>query len=194
MSAHARRRRAHRRARGGASSRWIVACTAMFLLAMALAVGFLLHDPNASVGGAGVEAEANAAAADHALPLVIVHKSPGCVCCGRWIAHLREAGFAVDIRDGTVAAARARLGVPPGVLSCHTSEVDGYFVEGHVPADDIRRLLAERPAARGIALPGMPLGSPGMDAAPAQQIGYQVLLITPDGGRDTFSSHPPAGR
>jgi len=99
-----------------------------------------------------------------AAPEVLVHKSPTCGCCTVWIDHLKAAGFAVRaVETHDLAAVRARLGVPPSLASCHTAVVQGYVVEGHVPAATVRRLLAEAPPARGIAVPGMPIGSPGME-------------------------------
>lgn len=100
------------------------------------------------------------------LAAMTVYKSPTCSCCAKWVDHVRDAGFTVTARD-TTEAALARIkqahGVAPDKQSCHTAIVDGYVIEGHVPADDIRRLLAERPAILGLAAPGMPRGSPGME-------------------------------
>lgn len=95
---------------------------------------------------------------------VTVYKSPTCDCCTSWIQHLRANGFTILARDlGDVGEVKAQLGVRPDLASCHTAVVDGYVIEGHVPADLIRRLLAERPAVKGLAVPGMPVGSPGME-------------------------------
>lgn len=107
---------------------------------------------------------------------VVVYLSPTCSCCSRWVQHLRDAGLRVEVRNENMSELKARLGIPPDLASCHTATVGGYVIEGHVPAADIRRLLAERPRARGLAAPGMPLGSPGME-----QVGrvnpYEVLLF-----------------
>lgn len=124
-----------------------------------------------------------------AAPLIHVVKSPSCGCCNSWIAHLRRAGFqvrATDVADVTPIA--RRLGVPDDLRSCHTAAVGGYAIEGHVPAGDIRRLLRERPAAAGLAVPGMPLGSPGMDHGGAREP-YRVILFTRAGRRTVFASH-----
>lgn len=101
--------------------------------------------------------------------LVRVYKSPTCGCCGLWEAHMRAAGFRVESHPvPDVTAIKRSAGVPPELWSCHTALVEGYAVEGHVPASDVKRLLAERPRARGVAVPGMPAGSPGMEQGAAQ--------------------------
>ncbi len=98
------------------------------------------------------------------LPRIITHKSATCGCCGRWATRMREAGYAVEeIVEADMQAVKARLGVPEKLASCHTAELDGYIIEGHVPAQAIERLLKERPRALGLAAPGMPMGSPGME-------------------------------
>jgi len=97
------------------------------------------------------------------LPRITVTRDPSCGCCGNWVTHVRAAGFPVTVIEAAdLAPLKARLGVPGALSSCHTAEVGGYVVEGHVPAGAIRRLLAERPRATGLAVPGMPVGSPGM--------------------------------
>ncbi len=139
---------------------------------------------------AGREAAAPAGNLDQsgAAALVRVHSSPTCGCCEKWVDHMRESGFQVEIDDtDALAPIKERLGVPYGLGSCHTAEVDGYFIEGHVPAADVRRLLAERPAAKGLAVPGMPLGSPGMEAARSES--YRVLLVDHDGQEHVFAEH-----
>lgn len=120
---------------------------------------------------------------------VLVHKSPTCSCCSGWVEHLRAAGFVVQVDDtDALDPIKTRLGVPADKAACHTAEVGGYFIEGHVPADDIRRLLAEKPAARGLALPGMPMGSPGM-GEPGSGPAYTVELIAADGSSQPFQQH-----
>jgi hypothetical protein len=126
-------------------------------------------------------------------PPVAVWKSPTCGCCNDWITHLEENGFQVQRHDTGNASARVRLGVPPGLGSCHTAEVAGYALEGHVPAREVRRLLAERPAdVIGLAVPGMPLGSPGMDgpAYGGRRDPYEVLLVRKDGSTVPYQSYP----
>jgi hypothetical protein len=116
-------------------------------------------------------------------------KSPSCGCCNDWVAHLRRAGFRVRITDvADVTPTARRLGVPDDLRSCHTASVGGYAIEGHVPAADIRRLLAQRPAAAGLAVPGMPMGSPGMEHGAMRQP-YQVILFTRAGRRTVFARH-----
>jgi hypothetical protein len=129
-------------------------------------------------------------AADAALPLVIVHNDPNCGCCGAWISHLRAAGFPVEVRDsGDLIPIKEQFGVPADKRSCHTAEVGGYFVEGHVPAADIKRLLAEKPDAKGLAVPGMPAGSPGMASPDGTVQPYTVELIARDGSSSVFAQH-----
>lgn len=122
------------------------------------------------------------------LPRVEVYKSATCGCCERWVEHMRQAGFAVGTHDiADVPAQRARLGMPKGLGACHTAVVGDYVVEGHVPAADVKRLLAQRPQALGLAVPGMPNGSPGMEAP--NPTTYDVLLVGRDGAVRTFATH-----
>lgn len=121
---------------------------------------------------------------------VTVYKSPTCGCCSKWVRHLEENGFSVethDVRD--VAPMKRANGVPERLSSCHTAFVGGYVVEGHVPASDVKRLLAERPAVSGLAVPGMPEGSPGMEGPNPER--YRVLAFGPEGRVEVFSSHGP---
>jgi len=123
--------------------------------------------------------------------IIKVVKSPTCGCCGAWEEHLRADGFTVEshaIPDEELWDIKARFGLTDETSSCHTGLIDGYLVEGHVPATDIRRLLAERPAARGITVPGMPMGSPGMEMGGDVEP-YDTLLINPDGSTEVFESH-----
>jgi hypothetical protein len=121
-------------------------------------------------------------------PKVTVYKSPTCGCCTQWISHLRKDGFEVEPVDvNDLGGVKSMSGIQPEQASCHTAKIDGYVIEGHVPAGDIRRLLAERPDAGGLAVPGMPMGSPGMDSPNPQH--YQVLLIGRDGSTQVFAEH-----
>lgn len=116
------------------------------------------------------------------LPRAVVFRNPTCGCCHKWVAHLEANGFVTSVRDTTaMQAVKARLGVPENLAACHTAEIGGYVIEGHVPADAIHRLLAEKPKAAGLAVPGMPIGSPGMEG-PDPQV-YDVILFGPDGQR-----------
>src|SRR5690606_28343701 len=111
---------------------------------------------------------------------ITVYKSPTCQCCELWLRHMRRAGFEVTEENvPDVAAIKAEHGVPRTLASCHTTLVGGYVVEGHVPADLVVRLLDERPAVAGLAVPGMPVGSPGMEGIGRQP--YEVLTFTSDG-------------
>jgi len=125
-----------------------------------------------------------------ALPLVIVHKNESCGCCRLWVKHLQDAGFTVEVRnEDNLNPIKERVGVPLGHGSCHTAEVGGYFVEGHVPAADIRRLLIEKPKAKGLVLPGMPLGSPGMEVPSGEVQRYVVSLVGTDGAPRPYAQH-----
>ena len=121
-------------------------------------------------------------------PTITVYKSPTCGCCGEWIEHLQQDGFdvrPVDVTD--LRPVKSQAGITPAQASCHTARVGDYVIEGHVPAGDIRRLLQEHPKARGLTVPGMPLGAPGMEAPNPQH--YQVLLIGEDGSTSVFAEH-----
>ncbi len=120
---------------------------------------------------------------------VVVYKSPTCGCCSKWIDHLKQAGFTVESHDeAAMSLVKTRLGVPEALASCHTATVNGYVIEGHVPAEDIRQLLAQRPQAIGIAVPGMPIGSPGMEAGDRVDA-YQTLLFDSQGLTSVFRQH-----
>ncbi|WP_112322177.1 DUF411 domain-containing protein [Oceanibium sediminis] len=127
-----------------------------------------------------------------AAPLrVEIYKSPTCGCCTAWADHMTQAGFATDTRDveqDMLWAIKERSGITPELGSCHTAFVEGYVIEGHVPADDIQRLLAERPDALGLAVPGMPIGSPGMEMG-GQVDAFDTLLVLRDGTTDVFQRH-----
>jgi hypothetical protein len=118
-----------------------------------------------------------AAAPSLTMAKITVHKTPWCGCCTGWSAHLREAGYDVtEIKHEDLAPIKARLGVPVALESCHTAEVEGYAIEGHVPVADITTLLARRPKALGLAVPGMPMGSPGMERG-VERDAYDVMLF-----------------
>ena len=123
-----------------------------------------------------------------AAEVVTVVKSPYCGCCEKWVEHLRQNGFAVEIQDVTdVPAARRKLGMPDQYASCHTAKIGKYLIEGHVPATDIRRLLKERPTVVGLAVPSMPPGSPGMESD--RPVPYQTLVVQRDGSARVFARH-----
>ncbi|WP_140426124.1 DUF411 domain-containing protein [Acidovorax sp. Root275] len=122
---------------------------------------------------------------------VEVWKDPNCGCCQDWVDHMQANGFAVKVHATGNNAVRARLGLPQKLGSCHTALVGGYVVEGHVPASDVRKLLQQKPKALGLAVPGMPVGSPGMDGAVYgdRRDPYDVLLVAHDGSTRVFNSY-----
>jgi hypothetical protein len=119
-------------------------------------------------------------------PVITVHKDPTCGCCSGWVQHLQKAGFVTKVFDTTdIDAVKKRLGVPDDLAACHTAEVAGYVIEGHVPAAALKLFLAEKPNAIGLAVPGMPIGSPGMEGGRPEK--YDVVLFGPDGRRTYVS-------
>ena len=129
-------------------------------------------------------------AVDPALPKVLVDRDPGCGCCEVWVGHMREAGFEVELRDSPdMAALKTQLGIPDTKQACHTTQIDGYVFEGHVPAEDIKRFLAEKPKAKGLVVPGMPLGSPGMEVPGTQPRPYTVERLEADGSTTPYAEH-----
>jgi hypothetical protein len=119
-----------------------------------------------------------------ALPKIVVTKDPTCGCCDGWVDHLRASGFTAEVLESSeINRLKIRLGVPQDLASCHTAEVDGYIIEGHVPAPAITRLLADRPQAKGLAVPGMPVGSPGMEVEGTAPETYEVILFGSSGQR-----------
>ncbi len=164
---------------------WLAGATrAAVAGALAGAAGALR--PAAAAAGVGAQAPTQ--------PLALtVYKDPNCGCCEQWVTHMAAAGFRPAVHDvSDLAAVKARLGVPAALHSCHTAVVGGVVVEGHVPAADVRRFLRERPrvgraAARGLAVPGMPAGSPGMEGPPPER--YAVLAFAAGGATTRFASH-----
>ena len=132
-------------------------------------------------------------AAKAAAPTAVeVWKDPECGCCKDWVDHLQANGFQVKVHESGNNAVRARLGLPQKLGSCHTALVGGYLIEGHVPASDVRALLLQKPDALGLAVPGMPIGSPGMDgpAYGGRKDAYAVLLVARDGSTRVFKNYP----
>ena len=120
---------------------------------------------------------------------ITVYKDPNCGCCGQWVEHVTAAGFMVTVHDtADLGRIKTEFGVPEALQACHTAMVSGYVVEGHVPAAEIKRLLAERPKARGLAVPGMPMGSPGMEQGSDREP-YDVVLFQQDGTSTIFARH-----
>lgn len=127
-------------------------------------------------------------------PLIEVWKSPTCGCCQAWVDHLQASGFEVRVTEvAGPAEVREKLGMPSRFGSCHTARVQGYVLEGHVPAREIQRLLKERPAALGLAVPGMPVGSPGMEVGDRRDA-YDVLLVTRQGESSVYQRYHASGR
>src|SRR6218665_1436751 len=139
---------------------------------------------------------ASGAGMARAASAMAVWKAPDCGCCQHWVQHMQANGFELAVHDSGNNAVRARLGLPQKWRSCHTALIDGYVVEGHVPASDVRALLRQRPKALGLAVPGMPRGSPGMDGPEygRRHTPYGVLLIAPDGSARVFNRHPAPGQ
>lgn len=121
-------------------------------------------------------------------PTITVYKDPSCGCCKAWIEHLKKNGYTVVAKDTPdMSEIKRTLGVPDAVTSCHTGVVNGYLIEGHVPAADIDRLLAKKPHIAGLGVPGMPMGSPGMEGSSSQH--YQVLSFDKSGKTSVFASY-----
>lgn len=142
-----------------------------------------------NVGITFADDEVSSTAESHDQTHVIMHKNPGCGCCDKWADHMRSAGFTVtSIEDPELYAFKETQKIPGPLMSCHTAIVDGYFVEGHVPANDILQLLREKPAhVTGIAVPGMPLGSPGMEHSQPQS--FKTVALLSDGSAYVYATH-----
>ena len=118
---------------------------------------------------------------------VVVYKSPTCGCCKKWVSHLKANGYTVDVQERTdMSPIKREFGIPRHLQSCHTAKVGGYVVEGHVPADVIARLLQEKPQIKGLAVPGMPMGSPGMEGP--RKVPYNILTIPESGKGSVFAN------
>jgi len=148
---------------------------------------------DASPDSGAAQAVLASAEPDQALPTIVVYKTATCGCCRGWVDHMRAAGFTVDARDVPTNAdlmqVKLDAGVPGAMATCHTALIDGYVVEGHVPADQVKRLVSERPTVAGIGVPGMPTGSPGMEGPGAQP--YQVYAWTQQGAASVFAEVDP---
>ena len=144
-----------------------------------------------ALAGAALFPGLSLARSSSTLPVLQVWKDPDCGCCNDWIRYLEREGFQVQRFDSGNTAIRKRLGLPMQYASCHTALIAGYVVEGHVNAREIRRLLAENPDALGLSVPGMPVGSPGMDGPEygTRKDPYDVLLVLPDGSSRVYQSY-----
>lgn len=160
--------------------------TAAALAACALAA---CSTPRESESAQGASAGQPSAVVAANLPAMTVYKSPTCGSCRSWVDHVQAAGFKVSVRDTTdVTPVKRQYGVADSLHSCHTAVVNGYVVEGHVPAADIVRMLRERPKIAGIAVPGMPVGSPGMEMGDTKQP-YEVIAFTKGGASSVYAKH-----
>ena len=133
--------------------------------------------------------------ANDTTPDIHVVKDPQCGCCNAWIKILETEGFGVTTEDSSsslLTEFKIESGIPKNMMSCHTAKVDGYFIEGHVPASDIKRLIADRPDALGLAVPAMPYGSPGMGPEDEREA-YDVFIVRTDGATEIFQHYPKAG-
>jgi hypothetical protein len=142
----------------------------------------------AIIGNVGAYAQSRSAAPAAKPGSLVVYKSPTCGCCGKWVEHMKANGFTATVTDmPDVVPMKTQHGVPAALHSCHTSLIGGYVIEGHVPAADVKRLLKERPAIAGLAAPGMPAGSPGMDVpgAPA----FDVIAFDKAGKTTVYATH-----
>jgi hypothetical protein len=154
------------------------------------AIAFLVACGNADTAPDEAEAMLASAAVDPSLPSVIVYKTETCGCCNGWIERFREAGFSVDARNvRDLMSVKLEAGVPGPMVTCHTAFVDGYVVEGHVPVEQVKRMLTERPDVAGIGVAGMPVGSPGMEGRNAQP--YEVLAFDHDGRTSVYAEVDP---
>lgn len=146
-------------------------------------IGTIVVAPGLTLAGIWTVTSKPAVAAD-----MTIYKSPWCECCNAWVDHLQANGITVAVeRTGDPAPVKARFAVPDDLQSCHTATIEGYTIEGHVPAADIRRLLAQRPAGRGLAVPGMPAGSPGTEQGDAKE--PYVVILFGDAAYSEFAKH-----
>jgi hypothetical protein len=150
---------------------------------------FLTHAAGLAAAAAGTRRAWAAVGATAPTPIT-VYKSKSCLCCAKWVDHVRENGFAPTVHDDdAMDRIKDEMGVPEGVRSCHTAIVDKYLIEGHVPAADIRRLLSERPKVAGLAVPGMPASAPGMLEPGAAVKPYEVVTFTSAGATAVYARH-----
>lgn len=161
------------------NERWSASGVAAVIIAIAIGVGWWRSESRSPEGGAQSSND----------EVVEVYKNPQCGCCGAWVSHLRAQGFVVNVHDvADTEAVRDKHGVPAVLGSCHTATIHGYVIEGHVPAADIRRLLQEKTRVAGLAVPGMPAGSPGMESPSPQP--YQTVAFSATGDTQVFAEHP----
>ena len=144
--------------------------------------GVLLATVSLATAGCSQKSQTN--------PHIVVYKSPTCSCCSKWVSQLRDSGFEVTVHPvNDVDSVRQQFGVPAPLAACHTARVGGYTIEGHVPAAAIERLLKEHPTIAGLAVPGMPVGSPGMERG-SRRVAYQVLTFDAQGHSSVYEAYP----
>ena len=154
-----------------------------------LLVGLMAFNVSLGVQTTAIASELSGDAVLSANPTITVYRSPSCGCCGKWIDHLREHGFQVDEQvTEDMDTIKQQYGIPEEMASCHTAIANGYAIEGHVPAADVQRLLTEQPAVAGIAVPGMPMGSPGMDMGETQEA-FTVFSFDEAGTATAFQEY-----
>ena len=164
-------------------TKWIMGLIAL----VGVAVFGALSRGHAEPAHAAQHSESAVEAAD--APVITVYKNPTCACCGEWAEHLKKSGFRVEMKEGAdLNAVKTQHGVTMDLASCHTAEVAGYVLEGHVPADVIRQLLAEKPEIRGLAVPGMPAGVEGMPEAGPNRKPYEIFAIERGGGARLYAT------
>ena len=148
------------------------------------------NDASAGSSGAAGGDAATAASAAQNLPVITMYKNPSCACCGEWVEHMRESGFRVDVEEArfNLMQIKAKHGVAPNLSSCHTALIGDYVLEGHVPADLVRQLVASSPDIRGLAVPGMPAGVPGMPDPGPNRDPYEILAIQHDGSTELYAT------
>ena len=171
---------------------WSMACGSLLLVACAEGQEAQSDAPRPVAVASQSASQATGATERAATPaeVVTVYKSPTCGCCSKWVEHMEAAGFEVVTHDmNDLSSIKAEHGVAPQHQSCHTALVDGYVIEGHVPAEDVMRLLEERPEVVGLAAPGMPRGSPGMEMSDGTKDAYDVVAFDEAGETTVFSSH-----
>lgn len=166
-------------------SRWMFGGATVLAAALFAGYGAIGAGPSQSAATGSALAASAPSVQDG--PRVTLYKNPTCACCADWAEHMRENGYEVEVKEGAdLASVRAEYGVPFSAASCHTAVVDGYALEGHVPADVVAKLLEERPEVTGLAVPGMPRGVPGM---PGEGLGsYDVLSFQSDGAPQIYAS------
>lgn len=155
-----------------------------------LTVGVAACDPrsNADINASRSAVAESAEAAEW--PTLVVHKNESCSCCAGWVEHMKRSGFKVEVRnEDNLGPIKESVGIPVAMGSCHTAQIGRYFVEGHVPAEDVKRFLAEQPDAKGLTVPGMPAGSPGMELPSGKVQPYDVYIVAKDGTTSVYAHH-----